>query len=53
MNMNLTIGQLLMNLNHDEKQVIRKLEKINYKINAAVVAKTFNQTCIKEGLLPR
>ena len=44
MNMNLTIGQLLMNLNHDEKQVIRKLEKINYKINAAVVAKTFNQT---------
>ena len=44
MNMNMNIGQLLMNLNPEEKQVIRKLEKINYKINAAVVAKTFNQT---------
>ena len=48
----MNIGQLLINLSDSEKKVIRKIEKINYKINGAEVAKIFNETCIREGLLP-
>ena len=40
----MNIGQLLINLSDSEKKVIRKIEKINYKINGAEVAKIFNET---------
>ena len=33
------IGHLLKNLSPGEKSLIRKIEKINYKINSAEVAK--------------
>ena len=46
------IGRLLFSLPLQEKSLIRKLEKVYYKLNAAETAVTFNRTCINEGLLP-
>ena len=48
-----TIGSLLSTLPAEEKIVIRRIEKILYKINAAETALLYNKTCIKEGLLPK
>ena len=45
-------GQLLFHLNSEEKKIVRKIEKVIYKINAADTAIIFNNTCLKEGLLP-
>ena len=45
-------GRLLFNLPTAEKNLIRKLEKLIYKQNAAETAITFNSTCLNEGLLP-
>ena len=46
-------GNLLFPLPVQEKTLIRKLEKLTYKLNAAETAITFNTTCINEGLLPK
>ena len=46
------IGNLLFSLPLQERSLIRKLEKVYYKLNAAETAVTFNRTCINEGLLP-
>ena len=52
-NTTLNFGQLLFHLQPEEKKIVRKIEKVSYKINAADTAIVFNNTCLKEGLLPK
>ena len=49
----MTFGRLLHLLPQDERQIVRQLEKLAYKINAAETAIIFNETCIQEGLHPK
>ena len=49
----MNIGNLLFQLPTNERNLVRKLEKQLYKLNAAETAVTFNTTCINEGLLPK
>ena len=49
----MTFGQKLHLLPQDERHIVRHLEKLAYKINAAETATIFNETCIQEGLLPK
>ena len=49
----LNFGQLLFHLPSEEKRIVRKIEKVLYKKNAADTAIIFNNTCLKEGLLPK
>ena len=39
-------------LSEETKKVIRKVDKISYKKNSCELAVIFNETCIKEGILP-
>ena len=48
-----SFGYLLFPLPQEEKILIRRLEKAIYKLNAAETAIIFNETCLREGLLPR
>ena len=43
-----SIGNLLFSLPSEEKNLARKLEKLNYKLNAAETAAIFNKICIEE-----
>ena len=47
-----SLGQLIYSLHDEEKKIIRKLEKVNYKKNSCRVAILFNEICLKEGLYP-
>ena len=47
------LGHLIFNLPSGIKTLIRKIEKNGYKLNASEEAIIFNQTCLKEGLLPK
>ena len=49
---NSSFGEIIFHLPTNEKKLIRKLEKLIYKKNAAETAITFNNVCIQEGLLP-
>ena len=48
-----SFGDLIYHLPAEEKSLIRRIEKILYKINAAESAVAFNFTCLNEGLLPK
>ena len=48
----MNFGQLIHPLPNFEKSIVRRIEKISYKINAAEVAILFNECCIKEGFYP-
>ena len=43
----------VFSLQPTERKLVRKLEKVQLRINAAETAVLFNRTCIREGLLPR
>ena len=45
-------GEIIFPLPLEEKVLVRKLEKLYYKLNAAETAATFNKICLQEGLLP-
>ena len=46
-------GEIIFPLPLEEKVLVRKLEKLYYKLNAAETAATFNKICLQEGLLPK
>ena len=48
-----SFGNLIFNLPPEEKSLVRKLEKLYYKLNSAEAAATFNKICLQEGLLPK
>ena len=48
-----SIVNVLYQLPEETKKVIRRIEKISYKANSCELAVTFNQTCIKENILPQ
>ena len=41
-----SLGQLIYSLHDEEKKIIRKLEKVNYKKNSCRVAILFNEIMI-------
>ena len=48
----MSLGNLIYQLNAEEKKIIRKIEKTLYKLNAVETALIFNATALREGLLP-
>ena len=49
----MSFGFILNTRTNPERNIIRKIEKVYYKINSAEAAILFNKTCLNEGLLPR
>ena len=49
----MSFGRLIHGFSGTEKQLIRKIEKLLYKYNSAVIAEKFNKICLNEGLLPK
>ena len=47
-----SLGQVIYNLPVAEKRLVRRIEKLNNKINSCDAAILFNTTCLREGLLP-
>ena len=47
-----SLGQVIYNLPVEEKRLVRRIEKLNNKINSCDAAILFNTTCLREGLLP-
>ena len=50
---NFTVGQLINNLSDDNKSNFRKIEKLNKSLVNKQNGILFNETCIKEMLLPK
>ena len=49
----MTFGQLISNLNHEEKKLVRTIEKTEQKLNSCITAVAFNQVCLREGINPK
>ena len=49
----LNFGEILFGLPMEVKRTARKIEKLLYKANSVSTAISFNEMCLKEGLLPR
>ena len=49
----INFGNLIFSLPKKEKELIRKIEKLLYKINSTEAAIRFNEICLREGLLPK
>ena len=50
--MNIDIGSILHKLPEEQRKVIRKKEKLQKKVIKNKYAIVFNQTCLKENILP-
>ena len=48
----MNFAELIFNIPMNERKIIRKIEKIEKKIIDNKYALVFNQTCIKENILP-
>ena len=46
-------GNLLFNLQCEERTSVRKVESLNKKLITSQLAVIFNKICIKENLLPK
>ena len=49
----MNFGDIIFPLPTEERKIIRRIEKTIYKINSAKTAIIFNESCLKEGLLPK
>ena len=49
----LNFGEILFGHPMEVKRTARKIEKLLYKANSVSTAISFNEMCLKEGLLPR
>ena len=49
----MNFGNLLYNLQEEERSSVRKIEKVSKKLISAQYAVIFNNICIKENLLPK
>ena len=50
---NTNLGVLLNQITTDQKSLVRKLEKLDQKIVNCSYAIKFNETCVKEDILPK
>lgn len=48
----MSFGELLFQLSPDAKKIVRGIEALNQKIINTEYAVIFNETCLKENLLP-
>ena len=49
----MNLGELIYNLDYNNKKLIRKIENLNKKLNNINNSIVFNELCIKEELLPK